>query len=489
MIVDIALPPGIYKNGTRKQSEGRYYEGNLVRFQEGAIKPVKGWRALSQSAVSGKGREIVTWRDNNNQIWAGIGTHTNLYSMTQSGVITDITPSGFTTGAADASNGGGYGSGVYGAGVYGLPITSVSAIIEASVWSLDNWGQDLVGVMGAGGTLYTWTPGDAQATALANAPTCVATLVIDARIQLALGADGNPRRVAWSDFEDNTNWTPGSGANQAGGQSLQTQGKLMTGVKVPGGAVLFTETDLHRAEYVGLPEVLLFERVSDGSGAISQNSAVEIDGQVIWMGPQGFWQYNGFASPLACDVADDVFTNINRAQISKVTAFHNSAYGEIWWFYPDNNSVENNRYVSYSYREGHWSEGGLTRLAAADMSPFPSPLMIGDDGIVYEHEVGENRGGSQAYLKGGPLEFGQGDNFLDIKGYIPDTNTLGDATFTICSRYYPLGPETEYGPYTASERTDFRASGREFEVRYDGADNTSWRIGDGKLEIEVRGTR
>ncbi len=59
------------------------------------------------------------------------------------------------------------------------------------------------------------------------------------------------------------------------------------------------------------------------------------------------------------DVSDYVFNNINRGQISKVAAVHNSKFSEIWWFYPSSANTENDSYVIWNYRENHWTIGYL----------------------------------------------------------------------------------------------------------------------------------
>lgn len=489
MFVKLDLPPGIYRNGTEYQSSGRYYEANWIRFYEGQIRPVGGWRQRSQQVLEGKGREIVSWRDNQGQLWAGIGTDSNLYAMTRSGVVHDITPAGYTVGNRNARNGGGYGTGVYGAGVYGLPIASIQAVIPATVWTLDNWGENLVGLSSSEGIIYEWPPAPAApAGPIAGAPPARSMIVTGERIMMALGASGDPRRIEWSDQEDNTQWVP-QATNQAGDFTLQTSGELLSGVKIPGGVLLFTETDVWTATYLGPPFVYGFESVSDGSGAISQNAVTAIDGRVLWMGPQGFWSFSGFASPLQCDVSDHVFMNINRDQISKVSSFHNSAFGEVWWFYPSNNSTENDSYVVYSYREGHWSIGKTDRLSATDMSPFQFPLMVSDDGYVYEHEVGFNHHEEDVYLEGGPVEIAQGDQVAYAHQYIPDQSALGDVTINFATRFTPLGKEEIYGPYDASQYTDIRISGRQLKIRYNALDNGDWRIGSNRVDVRVGGRR
>ena len=489
MFVKLDLPAGIYRNGTEYQSSGRYYDANWIRFYEQQIRPIGGWRRLTSSPVTGKAREIVTWRDNSGQLWAGIGTESNLYAMTRSGSLLDITPAGLVQGIADADHGGGYGTGVYGAGLYGLPIMSVEAISAATAWTLDLWGENLVGVSSADKRIFEWSPlNSSPAVPIANAPTARSMIVTGERIMMALGTDNDPRQIRWSDQENNTQWVP-EADNQAGDFFLQTQGELLCGVKIPNGVLIFTETDVWAANYLGPPLVYGFDIIADGVGAISQSSVVVIDGRVIWMGPQGFWYYTGTVSPLPCDVSDHVFMDINRDQISKVTSFHNSAFSEVWFFYPSNNSIENDRYVVYSYRENHWTIGGTDRLAAADMGPFQYPIMTSDDGHIYEHEIGFSHDGAKVFLEGGPLEIGQGDQVAYAHKYIPDQSSAGDVSVSFTSRFTPLGKEYSYGPYPATAYTDIRLSGRQINVKYEAVDGDDWRLGAPRIDVHAGGRR
>jgi hypothetical protein len=105
----------------------------------------------------------------------------------------------------------------------------------------------------------------------------------------ALGAEGVPRRVKWSDQENNNLWIAAA-TNQAGDFDLQTAGKLMQGKKIRGGTLLWTDLDVHLATYVGGVFVYTFSRLSESCGAISQNCASPRRGMD---GESGFWLYNG----------------------------------------------------------------------------------------------------------------------------------------------------------------------------------------------------
>lgn len=481
-LVPIKLPPGVYKNGTELQASGRWYDANLVRWFEGTLRPMGGWVKWSTNQMTGVPRGIHAWRDNSTNVWLAVGTPSKLYAFQGDGDIADITPTSFTTGRTDASGSLGFGNQDYGEQAYGVArkALSTTGVLPATTWSLDNWGQYLVACSDGDGKLYEWqldfaTP--TKAVAITNAPTgCKALIVTEERFLFALGAGGDPRKVQWSDQEDNTVWTPAA-TNQAGDFILSTPGSIVGARRVRGGTLIVTDVDAHLAQYQGPPYVYGFERVGTGCGSVGQLSIVAADTFATWMGQSGFWLFDGYVKPLSSDVSDYVFSNINRGQISKVCAVHNAKFAEIIWSYPSSESNEIDSYVIWNYRENHWSIGSWSRTSGIGQGVFAAPLLTSADGYVYEHENGWLYDGSTPYAESGPYQIGMGDNLLIAKQLIPDESTLGDVTATFKSRLYPNGAETAHGPYTLSNPTSIRLQGRQVKVRVTSNNNTDWRVG------------
>jgi len=492
MYIPIKLPPGIYRNGTEYQAAGRWYDANLVRWYENTLRPIGGWRKRSSDQVTGLCRGLINWRDNNATRWTGIGTHSNLYAMSESGSIKDITPTSFTAGIADALVKTGYGYSDYGKFSYGVARPDLGAITPATTWSMDTWGEYLVACSSADGKLYEWELDFATPTIaapIANAPEDNSALLVTAeRILFALGAGGNPRKVQWCDQEDNTLWTP-STDNLAGDYELATPGTLLAGKRVKGINLLFTDVDVHTAQYVGAPFVYGFEKAGSGCGLISAQAVAAIDTAAIWMSKSGFWIYDGYVKPLPSDVGDYILGNINYNQASKIYAVHNSQYGEIWWYYPSNSSNENDSYVTFNYRENHWSVGTLARTAGTDSGVFSRPMMVSVDGYVYEHEVGFSYDGASVFAESGPVQIGNGDNIMSVLQVIPDEQALGEAVVSFTTRNYPTGAEVSYGPYSAANPTSVRFSGRQINMKVTGAVLADWRVGVMRLDAVAAGKR
>jgi hypothetical protein len=486
----LQIPPGVFKNGTEYQSKGRWYDSNLIRWFEGTIRPIGGWRKRSNNQLTGMARGLITWRDNTGNRRIGIGTHNNLYHMNDSGTLTNISPADLVAGSADATLKIGYGYGSYGSFAYGVARPDLGSYSPATTWSMDTWGEYLVACSNADGRLLEWQLNTANdAVAITNAPTsCSSLIVTEERFLFALGASGNPRKIAWSDQENNTVWTS-SATNQAGDFELTTIGTLMCGKRVRNQVLLFTDVDVHAATYIGPPFVYSFERVGTGCGTISRNAVVAIDNSCIWMSNSGFWIYDGFVKPLRSDVSDYIYTNMNMQQSSKVYAAHNSAYGEVWWYYPSASSTEVDSYVTFNYRENHWAIGKIARTCVTDKSVFNFPIAVSTDGYVYEHEAGFAYDSVAPYAESGPIELGVGDRVMNITGLIPDENTVGDVTVSFSTKFYPNATEYNYGPYSMTSPTSLRITGRQIAAKITGNVQNDWRVGVIRLDGKPGGMR
>lgn len=288
----LSLPPGVIRDGTEYQSKGRYAEAHLVRWYGSALGPVGGWRRRGAGAVSGKARAALAWTANDGKTWLGIGSHSKLFVMDRGSVLHDITPSEFSVGQADASGSGGYGGSTYNAGDYGRPPPDTTLIADATQWTLDSWGEYLLGVSPDDGRLYQWElDTDVAAALVTGAPDCVAVVTTAERFVFALGTD-DPRSVSWCDQEDNTSWSP-SATNQAGSFPLQTTGRLMCGCRVKGPRCCsptwtFTWRSISAGHWFNG-----FQQVGDACGVISRQAVASFEQQAAWMSPNGFFLWNG----------------------------------------------------------------------------------------------------------------------------------------------------------------------------------------------------
>jgi hypothetical protein len=490
-LVPLDIPAGVARGGTDLQSAGRWRDASLVRWADGTMQPVGGWATRVAGTLNAACRGALAWSDNSGDRRIAFGTFSKLYSLSASGTLSDITPVGFSAGAEDAVANLGYGGGFYGADAYGTPRSDTGSLSDPTTWSLDTWGEYLIAATPDDGKIYEWQlDTGVLPAAVTNAPTSVSgAFVTDERFLVALGAGGDPRKVQWSDREDNTTWTPAV-TNEAGDFELKSAGTLKKAIRCRGQALLLSTLDAHTMTYVGPPFVYSFERVGESCGVIGPKAAVAVDGGAFWMGRRSFYSFfGGGVEELPCEVADYVFTNLNTSQAGKVYAVNNAQFGEVWWFYPSTASNECNSYVAHNYRTGIWMIGTIDRCAGVDRGVFSTPIWVSAAGAIYNHEIGNLYDSGDVYAESGPISFGAGDSVMVATSLIPDEKTQGQCTVTFKTRFHPNDTEREYGSYSMAAPTDVRFTGRQVRMRVTGAEGVSWRWGIPRLEARPGGRR
>jgi len=89
----IPLPPGFDKNDTASQAEGRWIDGDNIRFQYGSPEKIGGWRQISSDIIVGAARDIHSFIDLTGRRYEIIGTNKVLYALFADEFY-DITPLG-----------------------------------------------------------------------------------------------------------------------------------------------------------------------------------------------------------------------------------------------------------------------------------------------------------------------------------------------------------------------------------------------------------
>ena len=92
--------PGFHRESTKYAEEGKWFDGNRVRFREGKPENLRGYTKFSTDTISGFARDALTWTDNNTRKYLAYGTNTQLY-VVQNENRTDSTPIASTTSVAN----------------------------------------------------------------------------------------------------------------------------------------------------------------------------------------------------------------------------------------------------------------------------------------------------------------------------------------------------------------------------------------------------
>lgn len=90
-ITKIGLQPGVYREGTSYSAEGRWYDGDKIRFRSGNAEKIGGWQRLSNASYLGTARSLWNWVTLAGSNYLGVGTNLKYY-IENGGGYNDITP-------------------------------------------------------------------------------------------------------------------------------------------------------------------------------------------------------------------------------------------------------------------------------------------------------------------------------------------------------------------------------------------------------------
>ena len=91
MLTKITLKPGLDKQSSDTGAEGRWVNGDYMRFRYSYPEKIGGWSQLTASNLVGAGRDQHAWVDNSGNKYVAIGTNKMLYIYFE-GAVYDITP-------------------------------------------------------------------------------------------------------------------------------------------------------------------------------------------------------------------------------------------------------------------------------------------------------------------------------------------------------------------------------------------------------------
>jgi len=437
-----------------------------------------------------------------------------------------------TVGLNTSVTGSGWNAGTWGRGTWNS--NSSLAVVGSTlrIWSHDNFGEDLI-INARDSGIFYWdkTNGTStRAVVLSSlsgsnlAPTIAKKIIVSDRDRhiIAFGCDPetaigtqDPLLIRFSSQESPTDWQS-LATNTAGELRLGSGSEIVTAIETRQQVLVFTDVSLHSMQFLGPPFTFGINALSENITIAGPLSAIAIEDMVFWMGQNEFYMYAGSVQRIPCTVRDYVFSDFNEGQIEKVTASTNSAFSEIWWFYPSANSDECDRYVVYNYEQKIWYYGTMPRTVWLDRGIENLPIAASTDHYLYFHETGFDDGSTDpvtaisAHIESSQFDVGDGERFSFINRIIPDltfresTADSPKAVFTVKTRNFPGGvylqsdvkDVTRSAAATSSvveqftDQVNLRVRGRAFALKVASTDTgVSWRLGSPRLDVKPDGRR
>ncbi|MBT4084349.1 MAG: hypothetical protein HOE83_11250 [Alphaproteobacteria bacterium] len=461
---------------------------------------------------------------------------TYVVTMSAAATGTDATEGGASVVAAYQLNvgldtavvGTGWGADTWGSETWGEASTLYNVTTQLRLWSLDNFGEDMVANV-RNGDIYYWDKSvgtGTRAVTLASlsgatgAPTIARKVLVapESRHLIALACDPeddvgtqDTMLIRWADAEGVIDWTPDTD-NTAGSIRLNIGSEIITGLVTKRDILIWTDNALNILAYTGAPFFFGTRLISSNTSIISPNAAIEVDEITYWMGRDSFYLYDGTVKTLPCALRDHVFSNINMDQLQKTHVGINRGDSEVTWYYATTTD-EIDRYVTYNFAQNIWYPGTMVRTAYIDRGFNSHPLAANTDGKLYNHEIGCDDGTTtpataiNAYVESSIFEPfpGEGYQYAFVDRLIPDVTFGGSSaanpavTITLTPRNYP-GSSTgtaDATTVTRSSTTPVEQFTKEASIRVRGRGlvyriektltGVFWRDGTPRLQVRKDG--
>jgi len=427
----------------------------------------------------------------------------------------------------------GYGVGGYGSGAYGLGTSSAGVQtgtpLAAADWTLDNWGEILLGCPQNGG-IYYWQPGTGyqNLAIIPNAPFFNTGMfvsmaqqqviaygsAIDARLSGGIGIYQDPLLVQWSDIGDFFTWGP-TPDNFARNRRLSTGSKIVGAGATQNRNLVWTDLDVHAMSFNGSDSVYSFNRVAGNCGLIGKHAWAEQNAVTYWLGLGNPYAYGGSGvAPIPCSVWDFIFQDLDKDNAHKCVVGSDTDSNEIWFLFPSasGGTGENDSYAKFNTTEGAWDKGRLKRSAWIDRSVLGAPIGASPSGSVYSHETGYDDVNSALtpYFETGYFYLDEGREFVFIDELYPDfkwgvQGGSDNAQVSVTLLVVDNSGDTprEFGPFVVSKATPsvrpymldingnpVRIRGRMAALRVRSNDvGTFWRLGKIRFRYAPDGRR
>ncbi len=426
---------------------------------------------------------------------------TNTFQFMTTGIATSYVTAGggsstayqtqLASGTQNENASQGYGAGYYGVGLYGTGLISSNGRTFPRIWYIDRFQATMMMTAGNQTGLYTWNGNTSVAPSLlTNAPTAINYAFVSNDIVVTFGYQGVANQIFASDIQNPTNWTA-SVNNQVFQDTVSGCGPLISHLPVNGTNLIFSNNRTYVFTYIGLPLVWSISLLDGAIGLIAPLARCTVNGVAYWMGQKNFYRWRGLNveiipanTQLVSTILNYVYGNLTSSQRSKIYAWYNERFGEIWFHYPSAQSNEPDRVARVNVNENFiWSPDTFDRTAAESPDILGiTPRLISSSSILYNHETGTDADGQPMpwSLVSNLRNFGKSS--MNITTIVPDSIQFGNITVNITAWEYPQSPvPTNDVIYTVSSTTGFvptAVGGRYWQYEWSGnVLGQSWIMG------------
>lgn len=404
------------------------------------------------------------------------GTATS--SVTAAGGGATVYNPQISAGAVNQGLNQGYGAGLYGVGLYGTALTSSSGVTFPRIWFCDRYGDNIVMTPGNSSGCYTWSGDtDISPALISNAPTDINYLFVSDNILVTFGHDVE-NEIFSSDQGNYTQWTASS-TNQVFQDIIEGAGRFLSHCPVDGYNLIFTNQQTYTMKYVGGTAIWQILPLDPAIGLIAPMARVSVNGIAYWMSQNNFQLFRGGKIETMpsnftgqSTILRYVFDDFNASQASKIFAWHNEEWDEIWFHYPSSQSNECDRVARFSRKIMAWVPDEMDRTAGEYPDINLTNPRLANISTLYVHEAGTDDDGEAMPWSATTKKYLSGKDTAVQTQMVPDSVMNGTIQLQVRTYNYPQSQtpmnKKNYNITQTTERVPVQLNGRFWDYTFSG---------------------
>ena len=290
-----------------------------------SYRPVRNIASVSTNALTARCQGFASFRSSSGNITSFAGDATKLYRY-QSNTFTDV--SGGTTFNTPVDNDWQFTQ-------FGNYIIASNGADAPQVWQLDN--------------SSAWT-------ALGGSPPTFWHSAVVRNFVVTGWQSTNRNRIQWSAIGNHASWTVGQ--DQADLETLFDTAEI-TGLVGGEFGIIFGLRKIFQLNFVGGSSIFQIRTIEQERGCIAHGSLITVGNTTYFLSQDGFAKTDGESTQLIGEnKVDDFFdTDVDPANLLRITSGHDPLNKLIFWSYPSTNSSNGNpdKILVYNYSADRFS--------------------------------------------------------------------------------------------------------------------------------------
>lgn len=206
---------------------------------------------------------------------------------------------------------------------------------------------------------------------------------------LAINTSNGGKVVQWSDTDAPESYIESDLSNAGRMHIRELENNIIAAAALGPGYALYSSDSMSLLQHIGGDLIFTRRPLIPGLGVVGKHAVCSVGGQNYGMSYRGLWETDGntFVHLDDPEIHDELFDNINLAQISKTVVWYDKLLNSVVFFVPSEGSDYNDRGIVFNRSSRLFTKFSFGRSFAIETGVFPFGITADEGGNVYAQSV------------------------------------------------------------------------------------------------------